>query len=104
MPELAGLHRDLASYLDSSAFKYLAAFVNTEKHHELINSSFSLSVSVGSVASAGLQIAKFSYDGPAGIESYDRKWAADFFEKDFEALLKETIAVGRSLTDRLKVM
>lgn len=102
--ELAGVHRALGGYLDSPAFKYLAAFVNTEKHHELINSSYSLSVSVGSVASAGLQIAKFSYSGPAGVEMFDKKWAADFFEKDFEALIGETIAVGCSLTDRLKAM
>lgn len=102
--ELVGVHRSMSDYLDSPAFKYLAAFVNTEKHHELIDSRYSLSVSVGSVASSGLQIAAFSYGGPRGLENHPKKWAFDFFEKDFESLIAGTVSVGCSLTDRLRVI
>ena len=104
IPELSGVHQSIGAYLGSQPFKYLAAFVNTEKHHELVGSSYSLSLSVGAVASAGLQIAAFAYDGKAGPENYPKKWAIDLFEKDFEGLIAQTIDVGCSLTDRLKLM
>lgn len=98
--ELATVKQKIEDYLSSSSFLYLAAFVNTEKHHEIVDATFSLSFSVGSVASSGLRMKAFQYNG----NSFAEKWAIDFFEKDFQSILERTAEVGCALNDYLKTI
>jgi len=98
VPELASIEQRIGDYLASPSSRYLSAFVNTEKHHELVDAQFSLSFSVGSVASEGIRMKAFQYSG----DSFGEKWAIDFFEKDFQTILERTTELGCVLNDYLK--
>ncbi len=96
--ELAVIKQRIEDYLVSPASRYLSAFVNTEKHHEIVDAQFSLSFSAGSIASAGIRMKAFQYRD----ENFGEKWAIDFFEKDFHTILERTTEVGCALNDYLK--
>lgn len=98
--ELAAVHAKIIDYLSSGSFRYLAAFVNTEKHHEIIDARYSFSVSIGAVASAGIELVAFSYNGA----SFPKKWASEFFEQEFDDLLERTASVGSALNDYLRTL
>ena len=85
----------------SPEFAYLAAYVNTTKHHSLVNSS--LSVSFNADNKNGMHIKEFSYiDFSGNINNYSSKWTHDFLFVDNYALLQRLITVGNSLNDYFK--
>lgn len=100
VPDLASVRQKIEDYLSSSSFVYLSAFVNTEKHHEIVDATFSLSFSTGSVESAGLRMKAFQYGG----SSFAERWAIDFFEKDFQAIVERTTDVGCALNNYLRTI
>ena len=100
IPKLATLRTALVNYLSSPAFRYLSAFVNTEKHHVIIDASFSLSLSVNAVSSGGLQLESFTYKGA----TYPKKWASELFESDYSEILAQTIRVGNAVSAYLHVL
>jgi len=97
-PALAPVRVAIVNYLTSPAFVYLSAYVNTEKHHLAVSTSYSLSMSVNAVSSGGLQLEGFTYSGA----TYPKKWASELFENAFSEILAHTIGVGRAASDYLR--
>ena len=79
--------------ISSSEFEYLSAYVNTTKHHSLVDSS--LSVSFDAENRSGILINDFSMNN----KKYKRKLACDFLFKDNKTLLEMLMNVGNSLNE-----
>lgn len=103
-PDLVDVTGAIRAYLDDTAFNYLAAFVNTEKHHELVQADYSFSFEVGSIPSAGIRIREVQYDGKHGMENYPKKWVSDFFEADFKTVRERTVDIGAALAGAVEKM
>ncbi len=91
----AGEVKDLLNEATSAAaYKYLKAFTNTNKHHQLIDHHMSLSFEDGR---SGAGVEKFTYEGHSGkLEEYPTRWAEDVL-RDAVNVLSALLDCGRAL-------
>jgi len=82
-------------FLNSPAFVYLQAYVNTTKHRSLIDSKYSVFLSD---MKHGIIISSFEYKG----KKWPEKRADDFTTKDFKVINEGIISIGIEMNNFLE--
>lgn len=89
----------LQSLLDSEAYRYVRAYVNTTKHRSLVPSSYAVSFEVTPPDRVqGLRIAAFEYQG----EIFDRRWALVLTEDYRTSIHEAAVRLGINLNAELQ--
>jgi hypothetical protein len=84
--------------INSEPFKYLRAFVNTNKHLCLLEMPHTVLMSTEEEIPYGIRIAQFNYHK----DSYQQKWAKIFVIDEFEEIAKQIVGIGNSINDYLR--
>lgn len=88
---------DIVTQIESAtnceAYRYLRAFVNTNKHLCLVSMPHTVGMSAEEETSHGIRIDSFIYDD----ENFPQRWARDFVTKDFIELSEGIVRVGNAI-------
>jgi len=94
-----GLYNLLLDLKNNETYKYLSAFVNSQKHIYFVPATFTLQAELKEGERAyGLKIPQFTFKN----QHYSEKWSEDFVTTDFVLLKDKIIAVGIELNNILR--
>ncbi|MBD2613889.1 hypothetical protein H6G94_21865 [Nostoc punctiforme FACHB-252] len=92
---IAEIVREIDKLIDSSEFRYIAAFVNTIKHRSLLDTEFTLTIQSGSLMDIGYRLDPFDYEGNCFPQTQCRVVAMDYREKVIDLVFD----VGNSINN-----
>lgn len=88
----------IGAALNCEHYRYLRAFVNTNKHLCLLSMAHTVEMNAEEETPFGIQINSFRYEE----EIFPKKWATNFVTEDFRTLSERIVSVGNSVNDFLR--
>jgi hypothetical protein len=82
----------IEAMITSPEFRYLRAYVNTTKHQRLLNHPYAVTLVPGA-EQHGIEIDAFDY----GSEHWPKKWADQFLDETYAALVSHFYLVGNEM-------
>lgn len=89
----ADVKQSIDRFLDTDEYKYLRAFVNTLKHHALVDINYSVNAT-----GHGIVITNFEYDD----EEWPKRSVEDFLNKSSTVVNNGIIKIGQDMTKYLR--
>lgn len=93
-----GVVTEINNASECESFKYLNAFVNTNKHRCLVTMPYIVSMDATEKVPYGIRIDSFTYKDHA----YDQKWAGVFVTDEYLELSERIVGIGNSINSYLQ--
>ncbi len=100
IPLFIEMDNAIKSFLKLPEFMYLSAFVNTTKHHSLVEIQYMANFDQTEGPPQGIRIKPFQYKDYSGTTlSFDKKWGSTFLFKDGLIIIEGLLNIGNEISN-----